>query len=52
MAVTDPNTAKSLEQRFAGGLSETRQVTMGELKKESWFTNLKQWALSTAAWTF
>ncbi|MDP3501372.1 MAG: phosphatidylserine/phosphatidylglycerophosphate/cardiolipin synthase family protein [Myxococcales bacterium] len=52
MAVTDPKTAKSLEQRFAGGLSETRLVTMDELKKESWFTNLKQWALSTAAWTF
>ncbi len=52
MAVTDPKTAKSLEERFAAGLGETKLVTMGDLKKESWFTNLKQWALSTAAWTF
>ncbi len=52
MAVTDPKTAKSLEERFAAGLDKTTQVTMGELKKESWVTNLKQWALSTVAWTF
>lgn len=52
LAVTDPSTAKSLEQRFAGGLKETTQVTMAELKKESFVTNLKQWALSLAAWTF
>lgn len=52
MAVTDPKTAKSLEERFSAGLDKTTQVTMGELKKESWVTNLKQWALSTVAWTF
>lgn len=52
MAVTDPKTAKSLEERFAAGLDKTTQVTMAELKKESWVTNLKQWALSTVAWTF
>lgn len=52
MAVTDPATAKSLEDRFASGLKETRPVTLGELKQESFFTNLKQWALSTMAWTF
>jgi cardiolipin synthase len=52
MAVTDPKTAKSLEERFAGGLKETKQITLGELKKESFVTNLKQWALSTLAWTF
>lgn len=52
MAVTDPKTAKSLEERFAGGLKETRQITTGELKREGLWTNLKQWALSTMAWTF
>ena len=52
LAVQDSSTAKQLEQRFASGLKETRQVTLGELNKESFFTNLKQWALSTLAWTF
>jgi cardiolipin synthase len=52
MAVTDPKTAKSLEERFAAGLRETSLVTPKELAKESFFTNLKQWALSTLAWTF
>lgn len=52
VAVQDDATAKQLEQRFASGLSEAKPVTMGELEKESFFTNLKQWALSTLAWTF
>ncbi|MDX2012615.1 MAG: phosphatidylserine/phosphatidylglycerophosphate/cardiolipin synthase family protein [Myxococcaceae bacterium] len=52
MAVTDPKTASSLEERFAAGLKETSLVTPKELAKESFFTNLKQWALSTLAWTF
>lgn len=52
LAVTDDSTAKALEQRFAAGLKETVPVTIGELKKESFVTNLKQWALSTLAWTF
>lgn len=52
LAVTDPTTAKSLEERFVGGLKETKQIGLEELKKESFVTNLKQWALSTLAWTF
>jgi len=52
MAVTDPSTAKALEQRFADGLKQAVPVSMAELKKESFITNLKQWALSTLAWTF
>lgn len=52
LAVQDDSTAKQLEQRFASGLKETKQVTLNELKKESFLTNLKQWALSTLAWTF
>lgn len=52
LAVTDNSTAQQLEQRFASGLKETKQVTAQELGKESFITNLKQWALSTLAWTF
>ncbi|MCU0698766.1 MAG: phosphatidylserine/phosphatidylglycerophosphate/cardiolipin synthase family protein [Myxococcaceae bacterium] len=52
MAVTDKKTAASLEERFAAGLKETSLVTPKELAKEGFFTNLKQWALSTLAWTF
>jgi cardiolipin synthase len=52
LAVTDNATAQQLEQRFASGLSQTKQVTAQELGKESFMTNLKQWALSTLAWTF
>ncbi len=51
-AITDPKTAKSLEERFTTGLKEATPVSLSELKKESFFTNLKQWALSTVAWTF
>ncbi len=52
LAVQDDATAKQLEQRFATGVKEAKPVTIGELKKESFMTNLKQWALSTLAWTF
>lgn len=52
VAVQDGSTAKQLEDRFASGLAQAKPVTMGELEKESFFTNLKQWALSTLAWTF
>ncbi|MFT3707701.1 MAG: phosphatidylserine/phosphatidylglycerophosphate/cardiolipin synthase family protein [Archangium sp.] len=52
LAVQDDSTAKQLEARFASGLSNTKPVALEELKKESFFTNLKQWALSTLAWTF
>ena len=52
LAVQDDVTARQLEQRFAAGLKETVPVTMAELKRDSFMTNLKQWALSTLAWTF
>jgi cardiolipin synthase len=52
LAVQDSTTAKQLEERFATGIKNSVPVTMGELKKESFLTNLKQWALSTLAWTF
>ncbi len=52
LAVQDPGTAKALEERFASGLKQAVPVTLAELKKESFVTNLKQWALSTLAWTF
>lgn len=52
LAVHDASTARQLEQRFASGLAQTRPVSLEELGKESFMTNLKQWALSTLAWTF
>ncbi len=52
LAVQDDSTAKALEQRFASGLKQTVPVAMADLNKESFTTNLKQWALSTFAWTF
>lgn len=52
LVMQDPGTAKQLEARFAGGLAQTRPVTADELRQESLFTNLAQWALSTLAWTF
>ncbi len=52
LAVQDDATARQLEQRFASGLQETKPVVMADLQKESFMTNLKQWALSTLAWTF
>jgi cardiolipin synthase len=52
LAVQDSTTAKQLEERFATGIKNSVPVTMGELRKESFLTNLKQWALSTLAWTF
>ncbi len=52
LAVRDNSVAKQLEQRFTTGMSETKQVTSADLKKEGFFTNLKQWALSSLAWTF
>jgi cardiolipin synthase len=52
VAVQDEGTARQLEQRFATGLAETQPVTLKELAGESFLLNLKQWALSTLAWTF
>lgn len=52
LAVEDPATAQQLEARFKSGLAQTQKVTLQELRGESFVTNLKQWALSTLAWTF
>lgn len=52
IATEDPATARSLEKRFADGLPETKEVTKQELKKESFWTNVKQWGLSLLSWTF
>lgn len=52
LAVQDDVTARQLEQRFAAGLKETVPVTLAELERDSFMTNLQQWALSTLAWTF
>lgn len=52
LAVEDKDTAAELERRFAYGRFEAEPVTSDELAQEGFFTNLKQWALSTLAWTF
>lgn len=52
LAVRDNSVAKQLEARFASGISQTKAVTSQELKNEGFFVNLKQWALSSLAWTF
>ncbi len=52
MATNDPGIAQSLDQRFASGIAECEQITEKTLAQEGFFTNLKQWALSTMAWTF
>ncbi|MBS1148801.1 MAG: cls [Myxococcaceae bacterium] len=52
LAVRDDAVASQLEARFASGISQTKPVTTKELKNEGFLTNLKQWALSSLAWTF
>jgi cardiolipin synthase len=52
LAISSPDTAAQLERRFDQGLAQTQRVTASELRNEGFFTNLKQWALSTLAWTF
>lgn len=48
----DPQIARQLEERFDSGLPETREVTLEELQQEGFFTDLRQWALASLAWTF
>ena len=52
VAVRDDKLAGQLDRRFDTGLPETKAVTKAELEKESFWTNLRQWAFSTLAWTF
>jgi cardiolipin synthase len=52
MAIEDPATAKAMENRFASGLAEAKEVTKNELDHESFWTNVKQWGLHLLSWTF
>lgn len=52
VAITGAVTARQLEDRFATGLSQTREVTQADLERESVLTNLRQWAFSNFAWIF
>lgn len=52
LAIEDPIAAAQLQRRFHEGLGQTKEVTSQELRKEDFFTNLKQWSLSLLAWTF
>ena len=52
LAIRDRAVATQLTDRFSSGTPQTQQVTLEELGKESFLTNLKQWAMSTLAWTF
>lgn len=52
LATDDPGIANGLARRFDSGLAETQEITLAALKKESFVTNLRQWALSSFAWTF
>ncbi len=52
LAIDGPAAGQQLEARFTQGLTQAREVTLDELGHEDFVTNLKQWALSTLAWTF
>lgn len=52
LSTDDPRIARELEQRFDSGLEQTKEVTLAELEGEGFFADLRQWALSTLAWTF
>jgi cardiolipin synthase len=52
LAIRDRAVATQLTDRFSTGTAQTKQVTQEELANESFLTNLKQWAMSTLAWTF
>lgn len=52
VAITDEDTAQKLELRFAGGLAEANEVTLDMLtRSRTAGVKVKQWALSTVAWT-
>ncbi len=51
VAIRDEHTGAALQERFAEGLTEAKQVTAAELAGESFLTDVKQWAMSTLAWT-
>ncbi|MED5463199.1 MAG: phosphatidylserine/phosphatidylglycerophosphate/cardiolipin synthase family protein [Myxococcota bacterium] len=46
VAISDKGTGKKLENRFESGVEECNQVFAKDLKRQTWITNLKQWAVS------
>jgi cardiolipin synthase A/B len=52
LSTPDPTVARALEERFTEGLSKAKPVTAAELAGEGFGANLRQWALSSLAWTF
>jgi len=51
VAIRDDATAAALEDRFATGLYNATPVTEADLRNNSYLGDVKQWALSTLAWT-
>lgn len=51
MGTDDPSVAEKMGRRFTTGLARARAVSKLEMSGESLMTNLKQWTLSTIAWT-
>ncbi len=51
VGIRDEKTAAALEHRFTTGLAETKPVLAAELRTSSFMLDVKQWALSTLAWT-
>ena len=52
VVIDGPQVGQQLESRFTSGLSQAREITLGELGNEAFTTNLRQWALHSFAWTF
>ncbi len=48
----DQDCARSLRERFDSGLGACLLVTPAHLDGDGFFRSMKQWALSTLAWTF
>jgi phosphatidylserine/phosphatidylglycerophosphate/cardiolipin synthase-like enzyme len=51
VAIRDDATAVALEDRFAVGLKNATPVTEADLRNTSTLGDVKEWALSTLAWT-
>jgi cardiolipin synthase len=46
VAITDDETGQQLETRFESGVAKCNKVFTKDLKRQTWVTNLKQWAVS------
>lgn len=51
VGIRDDKTAAALVARFAEGSAAAHHVSAAELNKDSFVSDLKQWAISTLAWT-